>query len=80
MKPAVYRRLSEVEKRARPGSIVTVSLTDDPSPEEAQRRIDEAKEKAGPNGTVIILALDRNWRADREPEGQYIELEWEPKE
>jgi hypothetical protein len=77
MKPAVYKRLSEVEKRARPGSIVTVSLTDDPSPEEAQRRIAEAEEEAGPNGTVIILELDHNWRESREPESQVIRLEWE---
>jgi hypothetical protein len=77
MKPAVHKRLAAAEKQARPGRIVTVFLTDDPSPEEAERRIAEAREQAGPNGTVIIVEYDHNWREGREPEGQHIRLEWD---
>lgn len=48
-------RLQKVEEKLLTGRIATVSLTDEPEPAEAERRLQEAREQAGPNGTLIII-------------------------
>jgi hypothetical protein len=58
----VNGRIQKLEQRLHtgPGQIVIVSLTDEPAPEEAEARIQKAREQAGANGTVIIVSYDRN--------------------
>lgn len=80
--PNINNRITRLEQFLNPresGQVVFCNLAfDEPSAEEAERRIAEAKAKAGPHGTVVLFVED-GYTPPGEP-SKTIRMDWGPDE